>query len=90
MEKVLVQIFFGHEIFICEPIFKIFVVLFKTFGMQKDDERKFVKGCLRIWWYAKMQFPKNVVRRVETIHQQILTQLTDIFEDSQTLLLLSK
>ena len=26
-----------HKIFICEPIFKIFVALFKTFGMQNSD-----------------------------------------------------
>ena len=38
MEKALVNIIFGHKVLICEPIFKNFVALFRTFGMQKDDK----------------------------------------------------
>ena len=37
MEKALLKITFWHKIFICQPIFKIFVALFKTFGKQNDD-----------------------------------------------------
>ena len=44
MEKALVQIIFGHIFFICEPIFKVFAALFKTFGMKKDDKVRFVSG----------------------------------------------
>ena len=41
MEKALVRIIFGHKFFICRPIFKIFVALFTTFGMQNDDKITF-------------------------------------------------
>ena len=38
MEKAL-KIIFGCEFFfIRRPIFKLFVALFRTFGMQKDDK----------------------------------------------------
>ena len=37
MEKALSKIIFWHKIFICEPIFEIFVALFKTYGMQNGD-----------------------------------------------------
>ena len=38
MQKAPVKIIFGQKCFIqCEPIFKIVVARFKTFGMQKDD-----------------------------------------------------
>ena len=36
METSLIKIIFGRNIFICQPIFEIFVVLIKTFRMQKD------------------------------------------------------
>ena len=51
MEKALdlVQIIFGRLIFIYEPISIIFAALFKTFGILKDDEIRFVSGCLRTW-----------------------------------------
>ena len=42
MEKVLFKIIFGSKIFICQPIFKIFVALFTTIGMQKDNKIIFV------------------------------------------------
>ena len=38
---------FWALIFFCEPIFKIFAAVFKTFGMQKDDNIIFVYGCFR-------------------------------------------
>ena len=47
MEKALVKIIFGHQIFICQPIFNIFVALFRTFGMQKDGEITFCCRRLR-------------------------------------------
>ena len=37
MENAQVKIIFGHKIIICQSIFKIFVVLFTTFEMQKDN-----------------------------------------------------
>ena len=37
MEEALFKIIFWHKIFICKPIFKIFVALFKTFEMQNGD-----------------------------------------------------
>ena len=51
MEKALVNIIFGHEIFVCEPIFKNFTSLYRTFGMKKDDKvlPVFVSGHLRTW-----------------------------------------
>ena len=42
-----VKIILGRYIFIYEPIFKIFVALFTTFGMQKDDNIIFVCGSFR-------------------------------------------
>ena len=41
-EKALVKIIFGHKIIICQSIFKIFVVLFMTFEMQKDNTITFL------------------------------------------------
>ena len=37
MEKTVVKIILAIIFFICQLIFKTFVALFKTFGMQKDD-----------------------------------------------------
>ena len=36
MQKALVKITFGPKFIICEPIFKNFAEIFKTFDMQKD------------------------------------------------------
>ena len=36
-KKPLFKIIFWHKIFICQQIFKIFVALLKTFGMQNGD-----------------------------------------------------
>ena len=41
MEKALVKIIFGNTIFICQAIFKIFVALLTTFGMQKVKRSQF-------------------------------------------------
>ena len=49
MEKALVQIILGGYIFICELISIIFVELFKTFGMFKDDKIRYVSRHLRTW-----------------------------------------
>ena len=69
------QIIFGHKI-ICEPIFNIFVALFTTFGMQKDDKITFSWRCFRTRRYAKRQFPKDGVRRVDEV--QCLTVRADL------------
>ena len=47
LHKALVKINFGHKIFICQPIFKIFVALFTTFGMQKDNKITLCWRCFR-------------------------------------------
>ena len=67
MEIALVKIIFGCIIFICQQISKIFVALFKTFGMPKDDKIKFCLRFFRTRSYAKRQFPKDGVRRVELL-----------------------
>ena len=36
-KKALFKLMFCYEIIICQPIFKNFVALFKTFWMQNDD-----------------------------------------------------
>ena len=42
----MVKFIFGRLIFIHEPIFKIFVSLFKTFGMHKDDKSYLSVGVI--------------------------------------------
>ena len=37
----------GLQISICKPIFKIFVAIFRTFGMQKNDMIIFVSESFR-------------------------------------------
>ena len=64
MEKALLNIIFGREIFICEPISIIFAALFKTFGMKSGDKIRFVSWCFRTQLFAKRWFPKDGVRRV--------------------------
>ena len=44
-------IFFLHNIFICESIFKIFVALFKTYGMQNGGMVIFF-----FWSFRKLRF----------------------------------
>ena len=59
MKKALVKIIFVRKLLICEPIFKIFVALFRTFGMQKD-----AKIIFQYKMICKRQYPKDGVRRV--------------------------
>ena len=40
-EKALVKIIFGRKILICQPIFKLFVAFFTTFGMQEVSKITF-------------------------------------------------
>ena len=55
---------FLHKIFICSPIFKIFVALFKTFGMQNGDMLIFFSRPFRKVRFRKMQFLKDGVQIV--------------------------
>ena len=64
MEKALFKTIFLHEIFICEPIFLIFVTLFKTFGMQNGDMLIFFSRSFRKVRFLKMQFLKDGVQTV--------------------------
>ena len=45
--KCQIKIIFECTTVICKPISEIFVILFKTFGMQKDDTIIFFWRCLR-------------------------------------------
>ena len=56
--------FWALNFYFIEPIFKIFVALFTTFGMQKDDNIRFISWCFRTRLFAKRWFPKDGVRRV--------------------------
>ena len=64
MEKALFKSMFLHKIFICKPIFKIFVALFKTFGMQNGDMLIFFLRSFRKVRFRKMQFLKDGVQTV--------------------------
>ena len=44
--KCQIKIIFECTAVICKPISEIFVILFKTFGMQKDDTIIFFWKCL--------------------------------------------
>ena len=55
---------FGHNYFISEPIFKIFVALFRTYGLQKDGMVIFFLMCFRKVRFRKMQFLKDGVQTV--------------------------
>ena len=61
MEKALDKIVFGRKMFICQPIFKMFVSLFTTFGMQKDNKITFCWRCFRTILYAKRLFSNDGV-----------------------------
>ena len=65
MEKALFKNIFLHKIFICQPIFKIFVALFKTFGMQNGDMLIFFLRSFRKARFRKMQFLKDGVQTVK-------------------------
>ena len=64
MEEAVFKNIFLHKIFICQPIFKIFVALFKTFGMQNGDRLKFFLSSFRKVRFRKMQFLKDGVQTV--------------------------
>ena len=64
MEKALFKNIFLHKFFICQPIFKIFVALFKTFGMQNGDRLIFFLRSFRKVRFPKMQFLKDGVQTV--------------------------
>ena len=70
MEKALVNIIFVRKIFMCQPIFKFFVALFTTFGIQKDSEITLCCRSSNTRRYEKRQFPKDGVRRVGGTYEQ--------------------
>ena len=60
---------FGHYYLISEPIFKLFMALFRTHELQKDGMVIFFLWCFRKVRFRKMQFLKDGVQTVgsETI-----------------------
>ena len=56
---------FGHNYFISEPIFKLFVALFRTHELPKDGMVIFFFWCFRKVRLRKMQFLKDGVQTVE-------------------------
>ena len=58
---------FGHNYFISESIFKIFVALFRTHELQKDDMVIFFMWCFRKVRFRKMQFLKDGVQTVNVL-----------------------
>ena len=64
MEKALFKNIFLNKIFICKPIFKIFVALFKTFGMLHGEMQIFFLRSFRKVRFRKMQFLKDGVQTV--------------------------
>ena len=67
MEKALFKNIFLHNFFICQSIFKMFVALFKTFGMQNGDMLIFFSRSFRKVRLGKMQFLEDGVK---TVHQE--------------------
>ena len=55
---------FGHNYFISEPIFKLFVALFRTHEMLKDGMVIFFLWFFRKVRFRKMQFLKDGVQTV--------------------------
>ena len=47
MQKCLFKMIFGHNYLFSEPIFKLFVALFRTHELQKDDMVIFFFWCFR-------------------------------------------
>ena len=64
MEKALFKNIFLDKILICQPIFKLFVALFKTFGMQNGDLLIFFLRSFRKVRFQKMQFLRDGVQTV--------------------------
>ena len=59
MQKCLFKMIFGHNSFISEPIFKLFVACFRTHVLQKDGKITFFLWCFRKVRFRKMQFLKD-------------------------------
>ena len=59
------------------------MALFTTFGMEKDDNIRFVCGCFRTRRYAKRWFPKDGVRRVEGLRIQEIEGLYYLCSESK-------
>ena len=55
---------FVHNYFISEPIFKLFVALFRTHELLKDGIVIFLLWCFRKVRFRKMQFLKDGVQTV--------------------------
>ena len=55
---------FGHNYFISEPIFKLFVAHFRTHELQKDGMVIFFLWCFRKARFRKMQLMKVSVKTV--------------------------
>ena len=54
----------GHNYFISEPIFKLFVALSRTHGLQRDYMVIFFLWCFRKVGFRKMQFQKDGAQKV--------------------------
>ena len=57
---------FGHNYLIIEQIFKLFVALFRTCELEKDDMVIFFLWCFIKVRFRKMQFLKDGVQTVGT------------------------
>ena len=55
---------FGHNYFISEPIFNLFVALFRTHGLSKNVMVIFFFWCFTKVRFRKMQFLKDGVQTV--------------------------
>ena len=66
-----------HNYSISEPIFKLFVALFRTNGMQKDDMVIFFVWCFRKVRFRKMQFLKDGVQTV-VFHSEVPASKFDV------------
>ena len=60
---------FGHNYLISEPIFELYVALFRTLGLQKDDMVIFFLWCFRKVRFRKMQFLKDGVQTVGVMNR---------------------
>ena len=65
---------FGHSYFISEPIFKLFMALFRTHELQKDGMVIFFLWCFRKMRFRKMQFLKDGVQTVHVVFLNFVLQ----------------
>ena len=72
MEKALVKIIFAVNFFIYQPIFKFFVLLFKAFGMQKDDKITFNYFLLDVF-QNKVMCRHGVIKKIIVINCNLIT-----------------